>query len=288
MMLADKLGEFQKENLKVDISVIPVPEMTALLTSGGIDVAPLGANAGPLNAISSGSNLAIVAAMPTFRPDSKQGIWAKSSLVPATGSMDPCKFKGLTVALGSASYSNTVSLPLSKFLAQCNLTLQDIKVSTLTGPDVLIALQNGSIDAGFLADPAWADPDQKGYAKLVVPFGTFSVNGYMMGKLRTDKPDVAAAFVRALVRTSRTYLQGNYRADPAVRAALLDIMGTTPALLDASLPLVFDPDLRYKNSADAVEVQKVWIAAGNILSYKEPLPKEKFLDETVLNRVLAE
>src|SRR5690606_12292607 len=107
-----------------------------------------------------------------------------------------------------------------------NLTLKDIDISTLTGPDVLVALENGSIDGGFLADPTWADPDQRGYAKLVVPFGTFSVNGYMMGKLRTEQPDVAKAFIRAMVRTSRTYLQGDYHNDPEVRAKLLEIMGT--------------------------------------------------------------
>jgi NitT/TauT family transport system substrate-binding protein len=288
ILLADKMGEFKKENLQVDISVLPVPEIVASVLSGQLDVGPLGVNAGPLNAISGGSDLAIVAAFPTFRDDSKQGVWVRTSLVAADGTLDPCKMKGMTIALGSPGLSNTITLSLSRYLAKCNLSLNDIKVSTLQGADQLVALQNGAIDGAYLADPLWADASQKGYAKLIVPFGTFSLNGYMMGKLRKDKPDVAAAFVRAMVRTSRTYLQGNYRDNPAVKAAMLDIMGIPAATLDATTPLVFDPDLKFKNSTEATEMQKIWIGLGNVLSFKDPLPPERYLDESILDKVLAE
>jgi NitT/TauT family transport system substrate-binding protein len=285
VLLAEHFGEFEKENLEVDIATMSVPDMVALLQSGKLDVAPLGVNAGPMNAISQGADLKIVAAMPTFQSTSKQGFWVKSALAETPDDFEPCDFKGLTIGFGTPGLSSTAVLPLSKYLAKCDLTLSDIKVSTLGGPDLLVALEQGSVDAAFLTDPAWSDPDQKGYAQYVLPFGTFSVNGYMMGDFRTDHPEAAAAFVRAMVRTARTYLQGDYRHDPKVRSAMKEIMGVDDETLDASLPLVFDPDLRFKGGDEAVELQKLWIKTGNILGYDEPIGVDDFVDESLVDQV---
>jgi NitT/TauT family transport system substrate-binding protein len=288
-LLAEKFGEFEKENLQVELQVLPLPEIVGLLQSGQVDVAPAGANIPILNAIAAGIDVAVVAAMPTFppAPDSKAGFWVTPDLVDSSGELDPCDMKGRTVSFGGpAGLGSAATLPFANFVEQCDLTINDVTVSVVGGPDALIALQNGSIDAAYLPDPLWADADAKGYAEFAIPFGQDTVGGYVMGPLRTEKPEVADAIIRALVRTTRTYLQGDYRNDPEVRPALEEVLGVGGAVLDVGSPLIFDPDMRF-DPVIVEPIQKVWIEAGDLLSYDEPLPVTDIVDESNLDRVLA-
>src|SRR5207237_6837519 len=98
--------------------------------------------------------------------------------------------------------SSTVAV-IQPFLAKCKLTLKDMQVSTLGGGDLLAAMQSGSVDIGNLPDPFWQDPDQKGYAKLLVPFAKGIVlGGYPLGSAREEDAR-AAARLRARSRAQR-------------------------------------------------------------------------------------
>ncbi len=289
VLLADHFGEFEKENLEVDIQVIPLPEIVGLLQSGQVDVTPAGANIPVLNAIHSGADLRIVGAMPTFppAPQSKAGFWVQPDLVDASGELDPCDMKGKTVAFGGAAgFGSAASLPFANYIEQCDLTLKDVTLSVVGGPDSLIALENGSVDAAYLPDPLWADPDQRGYADFAIPFGEDSIGGFVMGSLRTEEPDVADAIIRALLRTTRTYLQGDYRTDPEVRPALVEVLGVDESVLDIGAPLIFNPDMEY-DPVIVEPIQEVWISAGDLLAYDEPIPVDDIVDETNLDRVLG-
>ncbi len=155
MLLADYFGEFKKENLDVSISTIPVPAAVAALQSGSLDVYTIGVSAAVLNAQAAGSDIRFVASTGGVPQDSDlQGFWIRSGLVPSSGQFDPCKMKGLTVSVGgSAGMGASDLLFLNGYLVKCQLTIKDVKISSLGGPNELIALQQGSIDAGFLADP---------------------------------------------------------------------------------------------------------------------------------------
>jgi NitT/TauT family transport system substrate-binding protein len=288
--LAVEMGEFAKENLEVDIATIPPPDALVQLQSKRLWVTPAGIGAGMLNAISAGSDLALMGSLSGFTglPTSKGGFWARSDLVGPDGKMDPCSFKGKTVSFGGpAGLSATNTLYFSEYIKKCHLTVLDVTVSPVGGPDLLAALQNGSVDVGYLSDPIWKDPDTKGYAKLVIPFGTDATGGYVMGPLRKDHPEVAAAIMRALVRTTRTYLQGDYHKDPKTRAALIKVLGFPESTLDATPSLPFDPDMRFSPRfvTDVAEpLQDIWRAA-KLLSFNSNLPSDRYLDLSVLDQV---
>lgn len=289
VLLADHFGEFEKENLVVDIKVAPLPDTIGLLNSGRADVTPAGGNIPILNAIAAGSDIAIVGAMPTFppAPDSKAGFWVQPEMLDESGEVDPCSFKGKSVAFGGpAGFGSAASLPFANYIADCDLTLSDVELSVVGGPDSLIALENGAIDAAYLPDPLWADADTEGYAEFAIPFGQETVGGYMMGSLRHENPDVADAILRALVRTTRTYLQGDYRNDPMVRGALEEVLGVPSSVLDVGAPLVFDPDMRF-DPVLLEPIQEMWIDTGDLLSYDQPLPVTKVVDQSNLSRVLT-
>src|SRR5438477_5324539 len=171
--LAKEMGEFDKENIDVDIQILGTTDALVQLQSKKIWLTPAGISAGMLNAISAGSDLALVGSLSGFNgpPTSLGGFWARSALVGPDGKMDPCAMKGKTVSFGGPSgLSATNTLYFANYVKSCNLTIQDVKLSTLGGADLLAALQTGSVDIGFLSDPTWKDPADKGYAKLVIPF----------------------------------------------------------------------------------------------------------------------
>src|SRR5205814_6806274 len=127
----------------------------------------------------------------------------------------------------------------------------------------------------------------KGYAKLVIPFGNQATGGIVMGPLRKDQPDVADAIMRALVRTTRTYLQGDYHKDPTTRAALLKILGVPESTLDGVPALPWNPDMRFVPAFDteiAGPLQRIWIDA-KLTNFTSPVGPEKYLDMSILNRV---
>jgi NitT/TauT family transport system substrate-binding protein len=290
MLLASYFGEFKKENLDVSITTIPVPAAIAALQSGSLDVYTIGVSAAVLNAQASGSDIRFVASTGGIPQASDlQGFWIRSGLAPTSGQFDPCKMKGLTVSVGgSAGVGASDVLFLNGFLQKCNLTIKDVKISSIGGPNELIALQQGSIDAGFLADPLWKAAQSGGYAQpLIIPgTSTPTLGGYLMGSLRTQHPDVAQAFIRAMVRTSRTYLQGDYHANPTVIAALSAELHQTASVISAAPSQVFDPNLIFTTDG-ASQLQKIWLGAGGVLNYSSALPNNQVYDPSVLQAVIG-
>jgi NitT/TauT family transport system substrate-binding protein len=290
MLLADYFGEFRKENLDVSISTIPVPAAVAALQSGSLDVYTIGVSAAVLNAQASGSDIRFVAATGGVPQDSDlQGFWIRSDLVPAGGTFDPCKMKGLTVSVGgSAGTGASDLLFLQGYLTKCQLTIKDVKISSLGGPNELIALQQKSIDAGFLADPLWQTAQSGGYAKpLIIPGkSTPTLGGYLMGALRTQHPDVAQAFVRAMIRTSRTYLQGDYHANPTVLNALASELHQTASVITTAPSQVFDPDLIFRTDG-ASQLQQIWLGVGGVLNYSTSLSSNQIYDPSILKAVIG-
>jgi NitT/TauT family transport system substrate-binding protein len=286
ILLAKRFGEFDKENLDVNFSILPVPDAIVVLQSGQLDMYPLGIAAPFLNAVAQGSDVVTAGALPGFPESSKTGYWIRSELVPPSGQVDPCTLKGKTVSPGGAQGigSSTVAV-IQPLLDTCNLTLKDLTISTLGGGDLLAGLQSGAVDLGNLPDPFWQDPDQKGYAKPLVLFPKGLVlGGYLFGSSRHQDAR-AQAIMRALIRTTRTYLQGDYHSNPEVRSALAAELGVPDSTLANSGSLVFDPNMSF--ATDVIDaLQKIWLGYGGVLNYSQPLPADKMVDNSIVQGAL--
>jgi NitT/TauT family transport system substrate-binding protein len=100
-----------------------------------------------------------------------------------------------------------------------------------------------------------------------------------------DQPEVAEAIMRAITRTVRTYLQGDYHADDEVMAALSEAFGVPVEAMRQTPPLVFDPDMGL--DVELLErIQNVWID-NDVLEFDEPLPSDQLVDRSVVERVLG-
>lgn len=289
--LAKTIGEFEKENLDVEIQTLPIPETLILMEQGEVDISPGGYYGGLFNTISQGGKMRMIAASAGFPADSKAGLWIRKDLANADGTVDPCVLRGKTLSFGgTAGVGATSTWWIADFLNKCKdpVSIKDIKVSTLGGPDLLAAMESGAVDGGFLPDPLWADPDTRGYAVQAVESYRKPLGGWAASKKFMENTEAVDAFVRAMVRTTRTYLQGDYhkQATPEVRAAIIESLGVPAATYDAGVSSVFDPDMTL-NVEPIPGVQAIWLEAGGILSYSDPLPASDIVDDSVLERVIG-
>lgn len=285
--LAQHFGIFEKNGLDVEIKVVPTADMVALIQRGKVDIAAAGLSAGVFNAIEGGADLQYIAGGPEYPAESKQGYWLKEDLVPDGGidQFDPCDLKGRFVSPGGAGIAGAAVMPLAKYLEKCDLKVSDLRISPLAGGDAAAALKSGALDLGQLSDPVWSDPDRKGYAELLIPYGTAQQTGFLTGDLPREEPKAAEAFVRSIAEAGATYLQGDYHENKEVRAALIEELGVDGETLDASLPLVFRKDGMFDAAEILQTLQEVWIDIGDILNYDKPLPADEIVDNGFADEV---
>jgi len=224
---------------------------------------------------------------------SKEGLWLRNEMFTADGEVDVDKLRGATLALGTTGLGSVTTIPVSLFLAEHGLTLADVKVKNLGGAEMLLAVENGLVDGGTLLTPFWLETEKSGVARFVGSYGGtedggFSANWYEMSQTFIDeKPEVARAMLRAILRTVRTYLQGDYHANPEVLAAISEVLDVPEATILAAPAYYFDPEMGLDSTV--VELaQEVWIEfVPDALSYSEPLPVDAVTDHRIVDEVLA-
>jgi NitT/TauT family transport system substrate-binding protein len=219
------------------------------------------------------------------------------------GRFDPCVFargvrpNGTTVVSmnDSTGLGSPVTIALARLIAKCpGQTFKSVKdrltISPVVGANSLTALQQGSVDLAFLLSPLPDTPGIADYAALAYSIGADDPGGtdfagWVLGPVRDKQPAVAEAFVRAVVRTVRTYLQGNYLANPDTLNALSRALDIPADVLSKSRPVVFRPDQRFRMGAGLTELQGYWADAGGLLSYDKPLDGSRVVDVGLVERV---
>jgi ABC-type nitrate/sulfonate/bicarbonate transport system substrate-binding protein len=284
VLLGESLGEFKKENLTLKFQFLPGPDGLALLTTRRADVQVTGVNGGFFNAVSAGQHVRWAANVYS-KETSKQGFWARTSMLTASGQLDPAKLRGARVAV-IGGVGNPSILPLYQELQRNGLGLNDVQLVNMTSAgDILAALKQGSVDVGYLLSPFWTAADREDFAKLVLGQG-FQASVYAVNQdWVATSPKVAQAFFRAVGRTVRDHLTGDYKATEQQRAAIAKALEVQPGSLDAT-PLVFDSRLPLDTST-ITQLQDMWFKIGRIFNYQEPLAPEKLIDRSVVEAVVG-
>jgi NitT/TauT family transport system substrate-binding protein len=284
------LGEFQKENLNIDFSVLSFADAMPQLATSKVDIAYGGTEAGLFNAVNQGlsvkwilGNFVEPKAADLSKPQT--GLWARRDIFsdPANPNLAELKGKTLGSTVGAAS---AIAYPMDNALRKAGISLQDMQIKQLPAADLMTALSNKAIDTAWLLDPYWLtaanSPDKYvlvGGQPAGEPLGGF----YVGKKLLTERPDVAQAFVRAYIRTVNTYLQGDYTKNDKVLAAIADGTKQTTQTLTRTPALTFDWEIR-KGTGE--EEQKVFIAFKTV-KYSATLPEDRYVDRSFYARAVG-
>jgi NitT/TauT family transport system substrate-binding protein len=302
VLLAQEMGEFTKENLEVRFVSENAVNSLLLIQQGRIDGSIVGLNAGVFNAIAAGADVRFVLPFGSAGPGDQSGFWVRRSLLAADGRFDPCVLargvrpNGSTVVSLSdpTGLGSPVMIALARMIEKCpGQTFKSVHdrltISTVIGSDLLVALQQGSVDLAFLLSPLPDTPGIGDYAALAYSIGQDDPGtdfaGWALGPVRDREPPVAEAFVRAVVRTVRTHLQGNYLANPEVLNALSRTLNVPADVLSKTRPVVFRPDQRFRTGPGLAQLQGYWADAGGLLSSDKPLDGSRVVDVGFVDRV---
>ena len=277
VLLADALGEFAKEDLTVEWVDLSSADAIPALAQGKTDVAAVGLNATSFNAIASGADIRVVFPGATKVP--ADGLYV--ALDPATG--EPKDVQKIAAISGPAGIS---VVPIARYLESVGKGVGDVAFEKIDLADMPAALDAEAVDAAWVNAPVTTLLEETGKYARVVGYedGEYGA-AYLLGpNLLRDRPEVGQAFVRAMARTARDHLSGDYKADDATVEALATALESTPEDVRSTPALTFAAELP---TVAVQKAQESWLAVGDILEVDEPLAPEAYLDTSFLDRALA-
>ncbi len=277
ILLADKLGEFAKENLTINLVQMVSADALPALAQGKTDVAASGIGANVMNAVGAGADIQMVFPGATKNP--ADGLYVP--IDPATG--EP---KEVTKIATISGPSGVYVVPIKRYLESVGKTLANVTFEQIALADMQAALEAGAVDAAWVNAPVTTVLDATGSYKKVAGYedGEYGV-GYFLGpNLREDHPEVGQAFVRALARTTRDYLTGDYKTNDEVVNAIAETLKSTPEAIRKTPSMTFAADL----PTDVVQAaQAAWIEIGDLMESDTPLDPATYADPAPLERALS-
>lgn len=282
--VAQAKGEFEKENLTVEVQNLPTADGLLLLAQGKLDATGAGANASLFSLIAQGSEVRAVMPTQDISPEpSGQGVFYNKSVVnPDGGELKATDFKGVKFLTPSGPPSS-----VSGYFYDYLTTLPDgdqIKPTDLAieaqpdGSAVTAALLSGAAGVGKVTAPFNAELLDNPCCELL-PEDLLPTEGgvYAFGPSMEEQTDVGAAFVRALARTRQEYLTGNYRENAEINGILAEALDVDASALAQLPPIYYDPNLAFDDEA-SLGNQKFFRAYG-ILQYDKDLTFDDVYDD---------
>jgi NitT/TauT family transport system substrate-binding protein len=276
VIVGEALGEFEKENIKIEYIDLPPADVLLQLNQGEIDVSPNTLSAGMLNAIDQGFELRLIAPVYHGVGETLTGIFIRPEFVD-----NPEGLRGQRFTANSGAASGNV-LEMGQYLESVGLTINDVVVDALPSDAVAAAFAQKEIAGSYVTAPRYQAIVDAGDAVSVWPARDGStVAGLVAGSGLLDRPDVAQAFVRAYARTYRDHLQGDYLADDAVVGALADHLSVEPDVVRSTPAYEFDANLGMPTEAFET-LQGYYIQLGSA-EFDEPLAVDQVFDSSFIH-----
>lgn len=294
LLLADELGELERENLVVELVEIPdLRDAYQALIEGEIDAVAGGLHGAFFDAADDGTGVRVVmgGGIPSAggNPSVPQaGLWVRNGALGGPDRWRDLEGEPLVIPNGPSA---STAYPLAHVFLRGDASVNDFRVLEVGGQAAADRLLFDEAPFGWIEDPYWQAVADSGRFRLAGPQPSESLRGVVLSE-RLLAPDtgrkVGLAFVRAMVRTINTYLGESYRDNPEVRAALLDTTGWTDRQLNRIPPLIFDWEVR---PATVESIQIAMVPLGAVLfeeAYEGPEVEEMFIDTSLYRDAVSE
>jgi len=285
VLLADSLGEFAKENIKLDLVNLGFADAAPQLASGQLDAAIGGIEIALFNA--GNNNLPVKAVMGNYYPPDagdtsvpQTGLWCRRDAfsTPEKPKLKEAQDLKWASSVGKGSVAVYYSVEeLRKKVP--NFSVKNTEIAQIPSADIVTAMKNKAVDCGVLLDPIWlqvANDPAFFLAATQTPGEPLGIVAF--GKtLLEDHPEVGVAFTRAVIRTINTYFNGDYHQNPTVLAEIAKDTNQPTANLTRTPSLVMDWELRKDTTT---RIQNLFIDLGVITEFKKPVPENKLVDRS--------
>jgi NitT/TauT family transport system substrate-binding protein len=288
--IAVSKGYFAQEGIAVDAADIrSALDTIGPLATGQLDVSMGAATAGFFNAANKSFDLRVIAAMGIQGPVMSTQPLVRKDLWDAGTIRSAKDFRGRKVAINAPGEITEYFLTL--MAEKYGMSLKDIDVTVLPFAQQLPAFQNGAIEAGFMPEPVSSSAQLAGAVVLDQPDagigeGTITTFVFAGTKFLYERPKVALAFMRAMLRGARD-AQGPYLKDPAIAASIAAQTGLKVEAIQRATPYAIDPDLDIARYEAGLRRQEMIHRQNGRLNFAGPLQFDKVLDASLAREAAA-
>jgi NitT/TauT family transport system substrate-binding protein len=241
------------------------------------------------NALARGINVRILVSSTTNKPtDRPAALVVRQDLIDSGQYRTPADLKGMRIAAGAVS----AQFYVQRALEQGGLTLADADIVNIGAlPDILAALQNRSVDAGWEVEPLITQAERSGVAKPVLGTGQLYPGAVgaaliMAPSFEQDHPEAALRFLVAYLRGQRDYVHALNLKDTDA-TAVVQSLTSHKLVRDPGLYQVMGlPSLDPNGAMDPTTwdpFQEFYVQQGILQQKVELTP---YLDTALLNAAL--
>lgn len=281
LFLGQAFGEFDAENLDVEIVQDTVPNLFVAAGQGRLDVLYGGPQALALNALEQGVELRWVAGAVDIGASpagAHAGLYVSTRLAANAADFDPQSLAGTTIGVGPGGWGAPSVYPLYQTITDAGMTIDDVTLLQLTDlPSYITAIETGAADAIMAAAPLSIQLETAGTAFLVQEYTVPTAAYFSTVDVIEDRTEAGQAFFRTMQRTIDTYLGTGYHDDAEVLGALADALGYPGEAIAGSPEYVFTLEVP-DGAVDAFVKQ---YAAAGLLAV-EPSALDEFVDRSLL------
>jgi len=236
---------------------------------------------------------------PTGQGSNIAGLAVRQDHVDSGRYRDAADLKGFTIALPGAP-GNLSDYQMERWLARGGLTSADYTREQLPIPDILPALGNRRVDAGYLANPFVYLVKQRGvgtvveHSTRVFPEGSCAQSIIVSESFATQQPEAVRRYVTAWLRGQRDYYRAIEKGegDPG---PILEILTRYTALQDVGLyeAIMKDNGLNHVDPnggaplqrmiSDAAPFQEYFVRLGHLA---QPVDLAPFVESAFLDYAL--
>ena len=278
LFIADAKGYFKDNGIDIQLEAVKSGQDAVPLTANGtLDVLVAGFSSGMFSAMEAGLEVKVVGSMGVSAGDDEKPV---AALIGSKALHDAGEVTGIADLKGKRIAANGGEGGAGAYLVDVELqkeglSITDVELINLPGPDMPAALKNGSIDAAYNNPPftTMMVEDEIGVV-LGTPLAGTSATGVLFGEQFVQKEELAQRFFDALAKGAQDLQNGAGLKDE--NAQILATATDQEVERVKSLPLyTWKPDL-----APLVDqltaMQETWINVG-ALEYDTPLAPEKYV-----------
>jgi NitT/TauT family transport system substrate-binding protein len=287
-------GEFEKENLDVEIKNLSFANAVPQLANGQIDVAVGGIELALFNAAR--QNLDVRMVMGNYYPPKasnysipQTGLWCRRAFFknpanPDLKDMETGMKWGTSVGKGSVSVYYSVA-EIRKRYPKFNP--KNIEYFAIPAASILDAMDKAVVDCGILLDPVWTKvASNPAYIQVATQTPGEPLGLYVYGsRMLKDRTDIGDAFMRAFIRTVNTYYGGDYHNDAKTTAEIVKFVPAYDIEANKKFDsLTMDWEIR---DGTTTRIQELFIDIGVITEFTTPVAESAIVDRSFYERAVG-
>lgn len=295
-MIALEKGYFKDlgVDVKLDNGAAPSNKALPLLAKGDYSIVAMPIDAAVFNAIDRGSLVHLLANYTQDSPDggSMVGVSVSQKAWDA-GATTPEALKGKNIAL--VAFGGFAEFNTHQALTAGGLTNDDVKFTTMSFGDLVPALANGSVDAGWCSEPLCTQVVEKGIGQRL-PVTSNKGHGIYQLFVNADfaekYPDTVTKALAAWIKAAKELNNGGWLDDDNVaiisKYTKIDpeVIKSVPALQGATTDLLTVTKDSLTPSFELIDEMQEYFRSTDKLTYDKDIDLSKDFDESFIDNAL--